>query len=83
MNYSILGTSINTLLDQKILDLPNYIKIDVDGIEHKIINGANKTLDNENLKSILIELNTNLSKHRLVIAELESYGFELKKEKLF
>ena len=76
------ATTIDELVENGSVPCPTYVKIDVDGIEHKVINGANKTLDNENLKSILVELNTNLSKHRLVVAELESYGFELKKEKL-
>ena len=34
MKYTILGTSINYLLENKILEIPDYIKIDVDGIEH-------------------------------------------------
>ena len=41
MNYSIYGTNIKALLDQKTLDLPNYIKIDVDGLViHLILKGA-------------------------------------------
>ena len=49
-NYQIFGTNINYLLDNKILPFPNYIKIDVDGLEHKILNGANKLLNNPDLK---------------------------------
>ena len=56
-NYKIFGTNINYLLNNKILPFPNYIKIDVDGIEHKILNGANKYLSGANIKSILVELN--------------------------
>ena len=57
--YKILGTSINYLLDSKILAVPNYIKIDVDGIEHMILSGADKYLADINIKSILVELNEN------------------------
>ena len=57
--YKILGTSINYLLDSKILEPPNYIKIDVDGIEHMILSGADKHLTDINIKSILVELNEN------------------------
>ncbi len=56
-NYKIFGTNINYLLNNKILPFPNYIKIDVDGIEHKILNGANKHLSDTKIKSILVELN--------------------------
>ena len=44
--YKLFGININYLLDKKILKFPNYIKIDVDGIEHKILLGANNHLKN-------------------------------------
>jgi hypothetical protein len=59
--YKIYGTSINYLLDNNILKIPNYIKIDVDGIEHLILKGGNKYLSNPLIKSISIELNENFS----------------------
>ena len=59
--YKIYGTSINYLLDNNILQVPNYIKIDVDGIEHLILQGGNKYLNNTIIKSISIELNENFS----------------------
>ena len=37
MKYNLYGTSINSLIANKILQIPNYIKIDVDGIEHLIL----------------------------------------------
>ena len=59
--YKIYGTSINYLLDNNILKMPNYIKIDVDGIEHLILKGGNKYLNNPLIKSISIELNEDFS----------------------
>jgi FkbM family methyltransferase len=76
MNYSIFGTSIKALLDQKILELPNYIKIDVDGIEHLILKGADNYLINPNIKEILIEINENFS-------EQKKYVFEIMKKNNF
>ena len=35
--YRLFGTSIDDLIMNKILEVPNYIKIDVDGIEHLIL----------------------------------------------
>lgn len=58
-NYFILGTSINSLIDDNTLQVPNYLKVDVDGIEHLILQGANKYLKHKNLKGISIELNEN------------------------
>ena len=57
--YKIFGTTIDQLIEDKVLNVPNYIKIDVDGFEHDILEGGKKCLTNKNLKSILIELNEN------------------------
>ena len=59
MKYKIIGTTINNLIQNNILTVPNYIKIDVDGIEHLILEGGNKYLRDENLKSLSIEINEN------------------------
>ena len=56
-NYRIFGTSINYLLKNKILEVPSHIKIDVDGIEHLVLEGASEYLNNKEIKSIMIELN--------------------------
>ena len=59
MNYTTFGTSINFLIQNNILDIPDYIKIDVDGAEHLILEGGNRFLNNEKIKSLSIELNEN------------------------
>ena len=56
-NYQIFGTSINDILSKRILEVPNYIKIDVDGIEHLILEGAKNFLKHKNLREILVEMN--------------------------
>ena len=49
-NYKIYGTSINYLLDNKILEIPDYIKIDVDGIEHLILRDQQNIFKIQKLK---------------------------------
>tara|TARA_B110000438_G_scaffold240875_1_gene239758 strand:- start:3604 stop:4500 length:897 start_codon:yes stop_codon:yes gene_type:complete len=61
-NYKIYGTSIDYLLEKKILEIPDYIKIDVDGIEHLILQGAEKYLADKKIKSISVELNEKFDK---------------------
>ena len=61
MSYQLLGKSINSILENKILDIPNYIKIDVDGIEHLILEGGSEYLNNNNLLSLSIEINENFT----------------------
>lgn len=62
-NYYMFGTSINYVLENKILEVPDYIKIDVDGIEHLILEGANNFLKNKKIKSLVIEINENFEDH--------------------
>ncbi|MEW5691879.1 MAG: FkbM family methyltransferase [Candidatus Hydrogenedentota bacterium] len=52
-----IGFTMDEFIDYFNPQFPNYIKIDVDGIEDKIIKGAYKTLKDDRVKSILVELN--------------------------
>tara|TARA_B100001564_G_scaffold358695_1_gene378077 strand:- start:5023 stop:5901 length:879 start_codon:yes stop_codon:yes gene_type:complete len=69
-SYKLLGTSINKLIDLNILEIPNYIKIDVDGLEHIILSGASKCLSHGNLKGLQIEINENFADQYLSILEI-------------
>ena len=71
----VLGLGLDQLIDQFNLPTPTHLKIDVDGFEHKVIAGASKLLKDRRLKSICIELNTNLREHLDVIDYLISNGF--------
>ena len=76
--YKIFGTSIDYLIENKILDVPNYLKIDVDGIEHKILQGASKLLSSDKVESILIEINENyLEQLNSVVDIMNKFDFIL------
>jgi FkbM family methyltransferase len=55
---------------------PTHIKLDVDGLEAKIICGAEKTLRDPRLKSLLIEINENLPEDRETCAFIENLGLK-------
>ncbi len=71
-----ISMTLDQLVESGIVPLPQYIKLDVDGIEHKVIEGARQTLSNPKVLSIIVELNTNLHEHREAISTLRSAGFE-------
>ena len=76
--YFILGGSLDNLIKNKILPYPNYIKIDVDGIEHLILEGAYKVLSSNKLKGILIELyKKNLVQYNSSLKILKKHKFKL------
>jgi FkbM family methyltransferase len=62
------------------LPVPTYLKVDVDGLESKIIAGAKSLLQDPILKSVLIELNENLDRDIQIIASLKENGFSVFKK---
>ena len=72
--YKTFSQSLDDFVDEYNLKLPNYIKIDVDGIELSILNGAIKILNSNNIKSILIE---NTDPKSGISSFLEENNFQL------
>ncbi|WP_374399323.1 FkbM family methyltransferase [Niveibacterium sp.] len=58
---------------------PAYIKIDVDGIEHLIVNGMSDLLMNS-CQSLLVELNTELPEHQHAIQRITEAGLQISEE---
>ena len=54
----ILIASIHTLVEKFKFPMPSHIKIDVDGVELKIIEGLFGLINSKSLKSILVEVNS-------------------------
>ena len=78
MKYSLLGTTMNYFIENSILDIPDYIKIDVDGIEHLILEGGDKFLNNEKVKSLSIEINENFKEqYDKVLNLMEKFNFKI------
>ena len=53
--FQTLGLSVDDAVERLRLKQPNYIKIDVDGIEHLILSGAQAVL--KQVDGVLIEIN--------------------------
>ena len=81
-HYNLYGFSINYLVNKLNLEIPNYIKIDIDGLEHHILEGGNEILKNPNIKSILIEINENYEdQFKKVFSLMKSNNFKFIKKK--
>lgn len=83
-NYEqgIFSTSLNDLINKWKLPVPNYLKIDVDGIEHKIIAESLSILNDNNLESVLIEINPNRKEDKTIIHTLKTCGFSYDKKQV-
>lgn len=81
-SYNIFSTNINKIIEDKILDVPNYIKIDVDGIEHLILKGGDKLLNNLKVSEIQIEINENFKEQmNTVMKIMRENKFKFKEKK--
>jgi len=70
---SCIGMPLDKFLDMG-LPHPDYLKIDVDGFEPKVIAGATRILEN-GLTSLLIEVDTNNADHVKMVGEICEMGF--------
>lgn len=58
--FKVIGVSISAAIESFNIPKPDYIKMDVDGIEHLILKGGLEAL--KNVKSVLIEIDESFEK---------------------
>ena len=78
--FPTYGLSLDQAVEVLGLDYPDYIKMDVDGIEHFLLQGGPEVL--KQIKGILIEINDDFEEQAgLAKKLLESAGLELLEKK--
>lgn len=72
--YAFTQGSVSTTMDAFCdkYGFPTHVKIDVDGLEHKVIAGMGATLCT--VKSVLVETNTHLPEHLKIAEIMEDHG---------
>lgn len=79
-DFSVMGISMDFALSSFRIPQPDFIKMDVDGIEHFILKGGENTL--KKVKGILIEVNEDFKEQAdQCNALLETAGFILHEKK--
>lgn len=74
----MVGMSLDSFIEKFDPPFPNHIKVDVDGIEDKIIKGAAKTLADSRLKSLSIELDAARPDYTdAIVSAIEGAGLKL------
>lgn len=74
--YAICSDTIDNLIGNNFIKSPDYIKIDVDGTETKILNGMKNLWSDSKLKSILVEF-SNTKDLNYYSEFLNKFGFFL------
>jgi hypothetical protein len=70
-----ISFSLDEMVQDGTLPVPNYIKIDVGGLEHKVLLGGRKTLSDPRVISVIVELNPAIPAHHEVVTLLNELGF--------
>lgn len=73
----ILSFAIDDFVERFNIQPPNHIKLDVDGIEFEILQGANNTLSNSKLVSILVEVEPAQKSSAKIVEYLQAFGFSI------
>ena len=69
------SATLDELVSTGAVPVPNHIKIDVDGLEHKVLAGCQVTLQHPLLRSVLVEINQGLPEHRAIVEKMVILGF--------
>lgn len=77
-DQGMVGFSIDDFIARFNPPFPNYIKMDVDGLELPILEGARVTLCDPRIKSLNVELNLNdKGEHGRAVSLLREAGFDM------
>lgn len=74
----VTSARLDSIVKNNYFKFPNFIKIDVDGHEHDLFNGAQEVFSDPRLISMIIEYDyNNLSEKMFFIDKICSFGFRL------
>ena len=77
-NQGMVGFDIDSFVGNFRPAFPTHIKIDVDGLEHRVLAGARETLADRRLRSVLIEIDGEREAYKAEIQSLmERSGLDL------
>lgn len=78
IQQGMIGFTIDEFVQRFMPPFPHHLKIDVDGLELPILQGAERTLADPRLRSVLVELNLNdNAEHDAAVRLLSDVGLRL------
>ena len=70
-----ISMPLDDLVENGHLPQPTRVKIDVDGLEHKVVAGAKRTFAEKRVHSVLIEINSEITEHLAIVEQMVAHGF--------
>lgn len=78
LSLDTLSYRLDDFVEQFGLQIPNHIKIDVDGAEYQVLQGSEKILGRQEVRSVLVEVNEERVGGGDIVRFLEERGFVLR-----
>ena len=75
---AMVGYTIDEFVARFAPPFPNHLKIDVDGIEEEVIDGARETLSDERVRSVLVELDESRKGYSKTVEILQAAGLHIR-----
>lgn len=76
----IIGISLDSLIYEFNMPIPNYLKIDVDGNDLLVLKGAKKLLNENDLKEVYIEVDDKIYPNEEIEKFMLNYNFNIEKD---
>lgn len=74
----VISYRLDDFIEQFGLPAPNHLKIDVDGVEYQVLQGAERTLKSHSLRTLLMEANEDYEYANEATALVAKCGLELR-----
>ncbi|QIK78946.1 FkbM family methyltransferase [Sphingomonas piscis] len=69
-----IGRTVDSLIEEG-MPVPHHIKIDVDGLEHRVIRGMAELLRHPQLKTVLVEINYDNPRNLEIVDRMQEGGW--------
>jgi FkbM family methyltransferase len=70
-----VSSRLDALVADAAIPFPTHVKIDVDGLEHRVVEGMAGLLDDPRLRSVLVEIDSGQPVHRAIVERMAAAGF--------
>lgn len=77
-----IAVSLDQVVKMGAAPAPNHIKIDVDGFEWKVLKGAQETLKNPSLKTVLLEVDYQIRENVALIDDMLAAGWKFSEDQV-
>lgn len=75
LEQGCVSFALDTLVEAGFIPVPQFIKIDVDGLEHKVVEGCWRTFERPDLESVLIEIDHRIPSCTAIIDRMVEAGW--------